>query len=121
MVIIVKSLGVLMIFAAVILQLNVSTIKDLLAFFKVGKRLYYAAVIRVIIASLLLLAASRCANQAIIITLGVIFLASGLMVFVFGDARFKKIIESLQKQPELIQRAVALLPFLMGVLIVYSA
>ncbi|MHC4534648.1 MAG: hypothetical protein ACYS6K_11905 [Planctomycetota bacterium] len=90
-------------------------------FIKKGKRVYFAAVIRFILAIIFLLGASECYQQWIIAAFGVIFLVSGLLIIILGPEKIRQILEWYQDQPILIFRVIAAIVLACGAVIVYSA
>ncbi len=90
-------------------------------FFKKGRRIYLAAVARLTLAVLFLLAAGDCMLRAVVALFGVLFMISGLLILMLGPARMREIIELFQRQPHLIRRVVAALVLAVGGLIAYAA
>jgi uncharacterized protein YjeT (DUF2065 family) len=95
--------------------------KRLMEFFKQGRRMYFAAMIRLVLAVVFLLAARQCRHFWVIFVFGVLFIISGLLVFILGLEKVKSYISWWQKQPLVLLRVVALISLAIGAIIIYSA
>jgi energy-coupling factor transporter transmembrane protein EcfT len=95
--------------------------KRLMEFFKQGRRMYFAAMIRLVLAVVFLLAARQCRHFWVIFVFGVLFIISGLLVFILGLEKVKSYISWWQKQPLVLLRVVALIGLAIGAIIIYSA
>ncbi len=119
--IVIKIVGIVFIFAGAVYLIKPDVIKSLMNFFKQGRRLYFAGLIRFALAVVFLLAARECDITWVIAAFGILFLMSGLLIFMLGLDRSKSIIDWWQKQPLLLLRVVALLTMAFGAIITYSA
>jgi len=95
-------------------------IKKLMGFFKKGKRIYLAGLIRFALAVVFFVAARECRYPWIIFASGLIFLVGGLLIFLLGPEKIRRILEWYQEQPTLIFRIIALIVLLFGVIIILS-
>jgi len=86
-------------------------------FFKEGKRLYYAGVIRVAVGIAILFSASRSQVPVAAISLGLMFLVSGIVVFVADVEKMKSFIVSFSEMPQLVVRLLGMVAATFGVLI----
>ena len=120
-VIVVKSLGILFALMGIVYLLRPNIIKELMGFFKKGKRIYFAGLIRFALAVVFFVAARECRYFWIIFASGIIFLISGLLIFMLGPEKIRRILDWYQNQPVLIFRIIALVVFVFGVLIIFSA
>ena len=122
MVLTVKVIGILLIAFSVILLIRPQALKSMLVFvIEQQKMIYFAAVLRLVIGALLLLAASNAAIPIIIIVLGIIFLVSGIMIFFLGVDRVKSIVEKFLDKSDMVYRALAAIPLVVGILLVWAA
>ena len=119
--IVVKIVGIFIIFIGILYLLRPDVMKRLMEFIKKGKRVYFAGVIRFTLAIIFLLGASECYKKWIIATFGILFLISGLLIFILGPEKIRQIFEWYQKQPLLIFRVIAVIVLACGAVIVYSA
>jgi uncharacterized protein YjeT (DUF2065 family) len=90
-------------------------------FFKQGRRMYFAALIRLVLAVIFLFAAGQCRYFWVIFAFGVLFIISGLLIFILGPEKVKSYINWWQKQPTILLRVIALIGLGLGALIIYSA
>ena len=58
--IVIKIMGIVLVFLAVLYLLKPDIMKSLMEFFKQGKRIYFAGLIRIVLAIVFLLAAREC-------------------------------------------------------------
>jgi uncharacterized protein YjeT (DUF2065 family) len=119
--IIVKIVGIGIVLIGIVYLLKPGVLKRLMEFIKKGKRVYFAAVIRFILAIIFLLGAGECYQQWIIATFGILFLISGLLIIILGPERIRQIFEWYQNQPIVIFRVIAVIVLACGAVIVYSA
>jgi len=83
--------------------------------------MYFAGLIRLVLAIIFLLAARECDITPVIVFFGILFLISGLLIFVIGLEKVKSIINWYQEQSILVLRLLALVALAIGVVIIYSA
>lgn len=117
----VKILGIVLIALAILFLIRPKTIKQLLEFFMEGKIIYFGGVIRLIIGVFFLLAASECKFPTIMIVLGILMLASGILIFLLGLERSRSFVRVVSEKSELVHRVLALAPLIIGILLVYAA
>ena len=120
-VIIIKSLGMLFSLMGVAYLLKPGIIKKFMVFFKKGKRIYFAGLIRFVLAVVFLVAARECRYPKIIIVSGLIFLTGGLLIFLLGPEKIRRIFDWYQDQSTVIFRVIALIILAFGVIIILSA
>jgi hypothetical protein len=120
-VIVIKSLGMLFALMGVAYLLRPEIIKKLMGFFKKGKRIYFAGILRLALAVVFLIAARECRYPWIIFASGVIFLAGGLLIFLLGPEKIRRILNWYQEQSTLIFRVIAVIVLVFGVIIILSA
>jgi len=119
--IIIKALGIVFIGMGIVYILKPEILKNLMLFFKKGRRLYFSGLLRFALAVIFLLGARECDITWLITAFGVIFLLSGLLVFTLGLEKLKTIIDWYQTQPILLLRVIALIALVVGAVVVYAA
>ena len=120
-VIVVKSLGMLFALMGIAYLLRPNIIKKLMVFFKKGKRIYFTGLIRFALAIVFLVAARECRFPWIIFASGIIFLIGGLLIFMLGPEKIRRILDWYEQQPALIFRVIALIVLAFGAIIIFSA
>jgi len=120
-VIVIKSLGMLFALMGIAYLLRPDIIKKLMGFFKKGKRIYLAGLIRFALAIVFLVAARECRYFWIIFASGIIFLVGGLLIFMLGPDKIRRIFDWYQNQPTLIFRVIAVVVLAFGAIIIFSA
>jgi hypothetical protein len=83
--------------------------------------MYFAALIRLALAVVFLLSARQCHLFWVIFAFGVLFIISGLLIFILGLEKVRAYISWWQKQPLILLRVMALIGLGLGALIIYSA
>ena len=119
--IIVQCVGVAILLLGIVYLLKPDTVKWLMRFFRQGGRIYFAGVIRLVLAVIFLLAASECDIRWVIVMFGIIFLISGVLIFVMGPERVRSLLDWYLKQSVFIFRVIALCVTAVGAVIIYSA
>ena len=119
--VVVKVIGIVFIFLAILYLLKPDVMKRLMEFFKKGKRIYFAGLIRFALAVVFLLAASDCKMPWVIIAFGILFIIGGLLIFLLGPEKVRSMIAWWQKQSLLLLRVLAIVTLAVGAIIVYAA
>ena len=119
--IVIQSLGIVFALAGIVYLLRPDAMKWLMEFFKQGKRMYFAGLIRFALAIVFLVGARECKQFWVIFAFGILFIIGGLLIFTIGLERFKSIIDWWQKQSLLLLRVMALITLAVGAVIIYSA
>ncbi|MDP2653729.1 MAG: hypothetical protein Q8Q08_06830 [Candidatus Omnitrophota bacterium] len=86
-------------------------------FFKVGKRIYWAGVVRTSVGLLMLLTSSRSLVPLAAIALGLMFLVSGIVVFAADIEKLKDFMLAYRKMPALVIRLMGLAAASFGILV----
>ena len=120
-VIVIKSLGMLFTLMGIAYLLRPNIIKKLMGFFKKGKRIYFAGLIRFALAVVFFVGARECRYFWIIFASGIIFLTGGLLIFMLGPEKIRRILDWYEQQPALIFRVIALIVLAFGAIIIFSA
>lgn len=76
-VLVIKGLGILFTLMGIAYLLRPEIIKKLMGFFKEGKRIYFAGLVRLVLAVVFFVAASECRYFWMIFASGIIFLTGG--------------------------------------------
>ena len=118
---VIKSLGIVFVLIGVGYLLRPDIAKRLMVFFKKGKRIYLAGLLRFALAIIFLLGAGQCDKKWVIAVLGIIFLLSGLLIFMLGPDKIRRIFDWYDKQPTLLFRFIALIVLAVGAVVVFSA
>ena len=121
MLILVRAIGIVIIVMGIAVLLSPRTMKQLIAFWSKGKRIYLAGVLRVAIAVILLLAASACKRVGIILTLGILILIGGIMIFALPLQKMRSMLTWWEKKPLWVLRLMGLIAIAIGALLPYSA
>jgi uncharacterized protein YjeT (DUF2065 family) len=120
-VIVIKILGIIISLMGLVYLLRPDIIKKLMNFFKKDKRIYLSGVLRLALAVVFLVAARECRYPWIIFACGIIFLAGGLLIFLLGPERIRKILDWYEEQSTLIFRVIAVIVLVFGLIIILSA
>jgi uncharacterized protein YjeT (DUF2065 family) len=119
--IVVKVIGIVFIFFATLYLLKPDIMQHLMEFFKKGKRIYFAGLIRFALAVVFLLAAGDCKMPWVIIIFGILFIIGGLLIFILWPEKFRTMTIWWQKQSVLLLRVLAVITLAVGAIIVYAA
>ncbi len=119
--IVVKIVGIVVVFIGIVYLLKPGVLKSFIGFFKKGKRIYFVALIRFVLAVIFLLAANQCKMPWVIIVFGILFMISGLLIFILRAERLKSILDWWQRQSSLLLRLMGLIALAVGAAIIYSA
>ncbi len=118
---VVKIIGIVINSIATVYLLKPQFMKQIMEFFKQGKRIYFAALLRLVLAVVFLLAARECDITWVIVLLGILFLISALLIFILGAEKVKSILDWYLKQSLLVLRLFALIALAVGAIIIYAA
>ncbi|MFC1666295.1 hypothetical protein ACFL0P_00295 [Candidatus Omnitrophota bacterium] len=118
---VVKFIGIFMTSMGIVYALSPETTKRFIAFWKQGKRLYIGAILNILFGVIFLLAASRCRVVGVVLTMGVLSLAKGVVILMFGLEKMKTRLNWWDKRSSLVLRLVGLLTITIGTLLIYSA
>lgn len=120
-VIVIKSLGMLFTLMGIAYLLRPGIIKKLMGFFKKGKRIYFSGLIRFALAVVFFLGARECRYFWVIFVSGIIFLTGGLLIFLIGPEKIRRILDWYQQQSTLVFRFIAIIVLAFGIIIILSA
>ncbi|MHC4558884.1 MAG: DUF2065 family protein [Planctomycetota bacterium] len=120
-VIVIKSLGILFALIGILYLLRPEIIKELMEFFKKGKRIYFAGLLRFALAVVFLVGARECRYFPVIFAFGILFLIGGLLIFILGPEKIRRILDWYQNQSTLVFRVIALIVLVVGAVVIFSA
>lgn len=118
---VVKIVGIVIVFIAIVYLLKPEIMKRLMEFFKQGKRIYFVGLMRFALAVVFLLGARECDITWVIATFGIIFIISGLLIFMLGPEKLRTMFNWYQNQSLLFLRVLTLITLAIGAVIIYSA
>jgi uncharacterized protein YjeT (DUF2065 family) len=119
--IVIKIIGIVCVLLGIVYIVKPNVMKYLMQFFKQGKRLYFAGLIRFALAIIFLLGARKCGVPRVIVALGILFIISGLLIFMVRLEKLKSMIDWYQNQSLVLLRFIALIGLALGAIIIYSA
>ncbi|MFC1677396.1 DUF2065 family protein [Planctomycetota bacterium] len=117
----IKIIGGCIAFMGILYLIKPDIMKKVIEFFKKGKRVYLAAILRFALAITFLVGATQCRIPWGIIAFGIVFIISGLLIFMLRAEKIKGILDWYSKQPNLILRFLGLIVSAIGLLILYFA
>ena len=120
MLIFAKLIGIIIIAMGTIITLNGKAFTAMLNFWKKGKNIYAAGIIRLAFGALFISIAHACRLPMVISVLGILMIMGGVLIFIIGPKRILAILERFQKMPPLMARLAGLVAIAVGALIVYS-
>ena len=118
---IIKIIGIIIVCIGIVFLVKPQVTRYLMGFFKKGSRIYLAGLVRFALAIIFLLGARGCGIPWVIALFGILFMVSGILVFMLGPARLGPLIDWFQKQSLLLVRAMAVLMLAVGAVIIYAA
>ena len=120
MVFLAKLIAMLLIGMGCVLILRQKALKRIMTYMKTGNGFYVAGVIRLVFGAAIISAAAECARPGILMTIGVIFVATGILAFFMKKKQVVKLIEWWEHKPERVLHLIGTLQILVGVLIAAS-
>lgn len=117
MILLIKLIGVVIAGMGLAIFASPVFVQRLFAFFKEGKNLYVAGVVRSVIGLLLLFSASVSRVPVAALALGVMFLTSGIVIFAADLEKLKAFVAAYSEMPELVIRLLGLVACSFGILI----
>lgn len=117
MVLIVKLVSITIIVYGCFLTLRPKMVSKIIAYIKVGNRVYICNAIKAVIGVLLMLAASRCRTPWIVIFIGALMTFNGLVAFVIKKEIMMKMIEKVAAWAAKNARIIGIAGLVIGVLL----
>jgi len=118
---IIKIIGIIIFSIAIVFLVKPQVTRYLMEFFKKGNRIYLVGLLRFALAVIFLLGARGCGIPWVIALFGILFMVSGILVFMLGPAKIGRMIDWYQRRPLLLSRLLAVLILAIGAIIIYSA
>ncbi len=115
-----KFIAILIIAMGAVFLLSPQATRAMFSFWKKGNRFYIAGFLRLLFGIVLLLAASECKLPGVIIAFGILFLLGGVTIFAIGLNRAKSIVGWWEKKPVSVLRFTAIVPIIIGALLLYA-
>lgn len=120
MLILARFIGIVITGMGVGLALNPKVFKVIINFWKQGKKVYIAGIVRLVFGTIFLLIAPACKLPAVISVLGALMIIGGIIIFLIGPVRMQNIFSWWEKKPPLIMRLMGLIALTIGALVLYS-
>ncbi|MDP8261771.1 MAG: hypothetical protein P9M13_00530 [Candidatus Ancaeobacter aquaticus] len=120
MLLLIKIISIVIICFGITFVISPKMLKKFVLNMKEGNKLYTIGVIRIFVGTILLLSASNCKWEGVIIVIGILLLIGGISIFAMGLERCRNVLDWYQERSEPFLRLVACLPILVGILILYS-
>lgn len=117
----VKIVGVIFICIGLLFLSKPGAVRALTEFFAQGKRLYSSGVIRLVVAVLFLLSATKCTHPWIVGVFGIAFLLGGLTIFLAGPAKLTPVLTWFMGRSPVWSRIAGGVILVLGGVIVYAA
>ncbi len=121
MVILVRLLGIVLVGFGVAYLVNPNIMKQYIAFWKKGKRLYAGAAASLLIGIILLRAASQYTLSLVVTVFGILALIKGIVLFVLKPEKVMPMMEWWLQKPVAFLRGHAIIVIVIGVLLIYCA
>lgn len=120
MIILAKTIGLVICGLGLFFTILPEKVKVLFEFWKQGNRFYGNAILRIFFAVVLFSAAAKCRIPSIALLLGVLFLLSGILIFIIGIDKMKEQLQWLEGQTPLAFRILGLIALSFGLMILYT-
>jgi len=118
---IIWGLGIVFIFVGMLFLIRPDVSKRIVEFFKKGSRVYFVGLIRFMLAVAFLLGARDCKVKWVIAAFGILFLISGLVIFMSGPKRLRPILDWYQRQSSILIRVIAVIILAAAAVVIRSA
>jgi cytochrome b subunit of formate dehydrogenase len=119
--VIIQSLGIAFVFIGMLFLIRPDVSKRLTELFKKGKRIYFVGLVRFVLAVVFLLGARECKVKWVIAVFGILFLISGLVIFMLGPKRLRPVLDWYQKQSSIVIRVIAVIILAAAAIVIHSA
>jgi hypothetical protein len=118
---VIKIIGIAIVVIAVVFLIKPGLFHAIMGFVKRGKRAYFMGLVRLALAVVFLLGARECDLTWLIAVFGIVFLLSGLLIFMLGAEKVGSIINWYQEQSTVLLRVLVLIMLAVGAVIIYAA
>lgn len=120
MVFLAKMIGMALVAVGVLVMVRPSAVKQILDFWKEGNRLYGMGVVRIVVGVILLLAARESAIPWLVAIIGLLPITGGIVIFVMGLDKSKKLIELWHSKPNKVYRKFSVIPIAIGAVLILA-
>ncbi|HXV27722.1 MAG TPA: hypothetical protein VD913_02035 [bacterium] len=115
-----KLLGLVIFGLGIAFTIKPQWLKRLLDYLEEGNHLLYKAAFRIVIGAVFLLAAPQARVVPVLVTFGVLFTLSGILMYAIGIEKLKGMIAWWKEMSPTPLRLFALIPVFVGAMILYS-
>ncbi len=115
-----KLIGIVIVGMGITLLLSPKAMKQFMAFLGKGRRLYILGILRILFSIILLFSASQCRLVGVVLTLGVLVLIGGIIIFALGLERPKSMLKWWDRRSLVVLRFAGLIALSIGALLLYS-
>lgn len=120
MVLLVILIGLVWMSAGITFMIRPDAMKEFLNYWKQGSKLYSIGFIRLMFGGILFLAAPYCTDSITVAIIGGIVFVIGTIALVFDLNNLKSIVSWWDEKADSFIRLVSFIPFLLGLLVLYS-
>jgi uncharacterized protein YjeT (DUF2065 family) len=120
MIILVRLFGILIVGFGIIFLIDPKAMKAYIAFWEPKKRLRIGAIISFLAGIIFLSAAAQAKLPGVIVTLGIVSLIKGVLLFLLGPEKIKSMMNWWSQKSDSFIRRYALFALAVGMLIIYS-
>jgi len=120
MMILARLIGLAVLLIGVTVMINPVTMRNMLNFWSKGKRIYTAAVLRIIFAVVFFLVASHSRIPMVSFAAGLLFLVGGVTIFSLGEKKAKAILDRWKERGLKSYRLISVIPAIIGMAVLYS-
>jgi uncharacterized protein YjeT (DUF2065 family) len=121
MLIIVRIIGAVISLAGLTFLIRPAPMKKFISYMKEANRIYVIGVLRLVFGAVFILAAPQAGCGAMIMVIGILMVIGGALIFALGRDRVKAVMERYLNMPDSSMRLFAIVPVLLGILILFSA
>ena len=115
-----KLIGLAIFGLGIVFVIKPDWLKKLMDYLGEGNRLFYKAALRIVFGAILLLAAPQARVSPVLVTFGVLFILSGILMYALGLDKIKASLSWWKEISPTPLRLFALIPVFVGAMILYS-
>lgn len=120
MLILVKVIGIYLVAMGIIILLRPKAYSIIFNFFRQGKRIYMAGILRILFGALFLSVADESRFQTFLLIMGVLAIIGGITIFVLKPAKLKTLMDWFEKKSPTFIRTWGVVAIIIGALFIYS-
>lgn len=121
MIVIVNIMGVVISLVGLTFLFNPALMKKFISFMKDSNKIYIIGTLRLVLGVIFILAAPQANYSPVIMAIGILMVIGGILIFAIGRKRVTAMMEWCLNMPDSNARLFAIVPVLLGVLILFSA